>query len=142
VPIVLVGVLVGLNLYRSKLALSPENLAEARQRWQAAGIKDYDITVTTSGGIRGTYRLKVRGGSVLDATADDVPLNVNTAPAQAWTVPGLFDALEQYLEWDSRPQAPTAYTEVAFDHADGHLVRYLRTAPGQHIVIDVQLERK
>jgi hypothetical protein len=133
---------VGLNLYRSQQVLSPEKLAEARRRWEAAGIKDYDIRVATTGSARGTYFLKIRGGKPVQASMEDVPLAAGSPQVYPWTVPGLFDALQGFLDWDSDPSHATAHTEVVFDLEDGHLVHFLRNAPGQRIVIDVQLDRK
>jgi hypothetical protein len=140
VPLLLVAVFAGLNLYKSQRALSREKLDAARQRWQVNGVKDYDVTVVTSGSTQGIYRLKVRGGKVVSAIMNESELALNAAQAQPWTVPGLFDALQGYLDWDADPKHGQAYTEVKFDSQKGHLVRYLRMAPGQQrIVIDVEL---
>ena len=140
VAVLLIGVFVGLNIYRSQQALTTEKLAAARQRWQAAGINSYDISVDTSGNTRGTYRLKVRNGKIVQAGMNEVVIVPETPQNYYWTVPGLFDILQRDIDWDTDPNNPTSHTEVYFDPNDGHLVRYLRIAPGQRIVIEVRLE--
>jgi hypothetical protein len=129
IPLVLVAVLVALNLYRSGLALTPEKLQAARERWQKAGCENYDISVTTTGPARGWYHVKVRHGRVHEATYDN-GASLTGQQGYAWTVPGLFDVLQQELAFAAEPDAPDTYTEVEFDPEDGRLVRYLRRTPG------------
>jgi hypothetical protein len=140
-PSILALVVVLLNIYRSQQALTWDKLSAAKERWNQAGIKNYDITVKTSGHTHGLYRVQVRDDRVTKAAFNDLPMG-ELIKGYPWTVPGLFEVLQQDLEWDDRPDSPGSHTEVQFDPADGHLVRYFRTHPGLRVTIEVELEKK
>jgi hypothetical protein len=130
--------MVGLNVVNSRYRLTSETLAAAQQRWAAAALHNYEITVQVSGGTSGTYWVRVEGSEITDATLNDQPF----APlerAAPWTVPGLFGILADDLANDAKPSSPVAYTRVEFDPQNGHLLRYLRTSGDQRLTMEVVL---
>jgi hypothetical protein len=136
-----VAVVVGLIVFNNQRRLTPEKLADARARWERAGVRDYEIEVRVGGGTQAVYRVEVRGGQVVRATQNGLAFD-RPERAEPWTVAGLFDILANDLARDAQPGSPAAYTQVRFDPHDGHLVRYLRTTPTQKLVLEVRLERK
>lgn len=133
----LVIAFVGVVVYRNQGRLTWEKLEEARSRWNAAGIDDYDITVNVTGGTQGTYRLEVRKGEITKASRNGLPFE-NINQALPWTVPELFNILQMDLENDART-GTVPYTRVEFDARDGHLVTYARSTSRQNIAIHVDL---
>lgn len=79
-----------------------EQLDAARSVWGASGIVEYDLQYDLGDGA--VIRVEVRAG------ADPVVTPVDATP---WTVPGLFDRVETYLE------APGMAPSVAYDPALG-----------------------
>jgi hypothetical protein len=120
--------------------LTAERLEEARQRWDGAGVNDYNAEISVSGNSPGSYFIEVRGGRAVAARLNGSPFP-EIGQARYWTVPGLFDILENDLKRDALPGAPVAHTQATFDPADGHVVRYVRSVPGQTLRIDVRLVR-
>src|SRR5437764_521362 len=91
VPLVLLGIVVWLNLSNNQLTLTKERLEAARKLWHEAGIKDYDLAITVSGGTSGNYKLQVRDGKVVEGTRDDQPLDARQRTY--WTIDSLFDVV-------------------------------------------------
>lgn len=135
----LVGCIVVLNWWNSRLALTGERLAQARQAWQARGPSDYNFEVTVNGSTQGHYTVQVRKGKITAATCDGRPFD-RLDQAYPWTVPGLFEVvLQTDLEELNRPDRRPFYTQVEFDPELGYPIRYLRVAENHRVQIEAKL---
>src|SRR5262245_14218981 len=86
-------VLGGMALYNRQQRLTPEKLEAARARWASAGLRDYDIEVTVTGGTAGVYHVHVRNGQAVGGTVNGQPFD-RLEQAHPWTVAELFHILE------------------------------------------------
>lgn len=130
-----VTVPVAYNLSRQ---LKPEQLADARAKWNACRPRDYDLKYIKKGIVNGTFEVQVRGGKVVAATLDGRPLEERLFAAHDMN--GLFDDIERFLEMDASPGSPRAFMVAQFDERDGRLLHFVRSAARQRIQIDVQLQ--
>ncbi len=131
----------GLIIFNKQYRLTAAKLQDARARWQAAGLRDYDLEVTVGGGTTGRYQVQIRNGRVAGGTVNGHRFE-RLEQAQSWTVSELFNILEADLERDAAPGSPAVFTRVEFDAQHGHLVRYVRNQLGgsrQQIEIRVLL---
>ncbi len=124
-----VACIAGLIVYKKQFRLTRDKLDAARARWEAAGLRDYDLAITVTGGTSGEYWIQVRGGRLVEGHFNGRPFE-RPEQARPWTVPELFNVLEADLGRDAEPGSPAVFTRVDFDPADGHLVRYLRKQLG------------
>lgn len=111
--------------------LTREGLAEARKRWNAVEISDYELSYEMLGS---AYHVVWRKGRVEDASVN------GKAPTsgdwQAYSVEGIFDTLQQEL--DNVADAAGAYAgrdqlvmmRVRFHPTFGYVERYLRGGAG------------
>src|SRR5262245_18613686 len=121
-------------VYNLNQLLTPEQLDQARARWQANGSDDYDLVLVErrDGEEQGVeYRARVRGGQLQELREDDVPVTLSGLRARArarFTVPGLFDQINGNLERDAgrREVFATAY----FEKKLGYPIRYVRRVRG------------
>jgi hypothetical protein len=129
-------------VYNLSVQLRPEQVAAARDRWRAAGPRDYDLQFTQKTTRDGAseeseWKVKVRRGEVAEVWCDGQTLfpDKNTAtPGEAVlyerlrevTVEGMFDRMEADLEKDKAEGQSRNYTMAVFDARDGHPFRYIR----------------
>jgi len=134
--------------YNLEIQLRPEQLAQARQRWQEHGIPDYDLDYMVRidrDPIADEYRVKVRGGKVVavignrDVLLVDERAGLLFGPAiralhtegfQQHRVEGLFQQIEADFQHDVQPGQRRNYVTASFDARDGHPVRYIRRVAG------------
>ncbi|MCS6975492.1 MAG: DUF6174 domain-containing protein [Gemmatales bacterium] len=134
-----IACIVVLNWWNSRLALTAERLAQARQLWRTNGPANYDLEVSVKGKTQGRYTIQVRQGKVTAATCDGQPFE-KLDQAYPWTVSGLFEVvLQADLEELTRPDRRPFYTRVEFDPVYGHPTRYLRSGEGHQVQIEVKL---
>jgi hypothetical protein len=141
-----VGTMVGLNLWNARYQLTKDKRETARQLWDKAGPKDYDITITVTGRTSAKYDLQVRNGQITFALQNDKPFHddkgtLDKQRATHWTVPGLFDVLETELANAAKPEASPCHTQVEFDAQDGHPRSFLRSSSQGTTAIKVELKR-
>lgn len=132
------GVLLGVALGAATLllllreegeTLTEAGLREARERWEAADVSDYDLAISVRGAQSGDHAVRVRGGVVVSMTTggEEVPERVRPY----WSVDGLFRFLEEELENARRADEPSQYVlEAAFDGELGYPRRFLRHVLG------------
>ena len=117
--------------------IQPEDLAAARQRWQAAGITDYDIEITLSGRQSGEIKVQVRDGKPIAMTRNGIqPKQERTW--EPWTVPGMFDTID--VDFDNRADAEdnfgvdsgSVHLRCFFDPELGYPRRYLHQIFGRN----------
>lgn len=113
--------------------LAPRDFATAQSRWQTNPLSDYDAKVVVSARSYETYEVRVRGGNVVSATRNGVP--IRQARSQAtWSVPGMFgtissdvEHLEQVARGDADASTPQLQLRGVFDQDHGYPIRYHRT---------------
>ncbi len=96
----------------------PEDLAEARARWEDAGANDYAFTIRRScfcpPEYSGPFRTTVRSGAVTEATREG--RRVDAAQLQIPTIPELFQQIDDaYVNG-------AATVRVSYDAAAGYPV--------------------
>jgi hypothetical protein len=123
-------------VYNLNQLLTPEQLAQARARWEANGPDDYDLVLVErrDGEEQGVeYRALVRGGQLQELREDDVPLALSGLRAQTrarFTVPGLFDQIAGYLERDADAGHREVFATAYFEKKLGYPLRYVRRVRG------------
>jgi hypothetical protein len=120
--------------------LTADELEQAELRWQATRLRDYDMEVSVSGRQPSNFHLEVRRGEPVALTRNGV------APRRGmwdvWTVPGMFDTLQQELDHAANPAGPfgsppgTQVVERAtFDERYGFPKKYHRIVMGTPLEI-------
>lgn len=127
----IIGMLVAVFMLRVPMEeLTTERLAEARAKWSAAGIADYDMRLRMHGG---EYGVRCRNRVVEDLTLNGTP--VTTGDPASYSVDGLLAILGMELEmFGSGGRAPAGgspvFMRVLFDQQRGYVKRYLRSGSG------------
>jgi hypothetical protein len=146
-------------VYNLGLQLTPDQLAQARGRWRAAGPADYDLDYQQKLTARGetevtVYSVQVRNRRVtavfcngeltlLGGSAEAVlglwP-RLLPGPQGALDVDGMFDRMEGAVRDDAgSPRRP--YVTATFDKHDGHPTRYVHRvrATGERLEWTIKL---
>jgi len=134
------GVISLIGLRERTEPLTTDLLRDARTRWEAHGIADYDLRYRMHGSL---YAVSVRGGIVISMRVDGI--EPRSADLAAYSVEGLFDTLEMELEGLADPRGPFAggnravLMRVRFNASLGYVERYLRSGGGgrQGVAIEV-----
>ncbi|HTU17978.1 MAG TPA: DUF6174 domain-containing protein [Gemmataceae bacterium] len=138
-------------VYNLSIQLRPEQLAEARRRWQENGPADYDLQYlvetkheTEAEPESSEYLVKVRNGRVvlvvdtgevvylepsLATVAGPGVLALSSQDASNYGVPALFDDIEAALRRDEAAGRKN-YTQAQFDPSDGHPRHYIHSERG------------
>lgn len=116
--------------------VTAERLAEARQRWRAGGVADYDVEIAVTGRQAAVYAIEVRGGEVRAARRNGEALT-GRRTLGTWSVPGMFDTLELDVESQARvaagkagPDSPWVDLRAEFEPRWGYPVRCQRVQWG------------
>jgi hypothetical protein len=122
-------------VYNLQQQLKPEQLAQAKALWEKKRPADYDLEYTQSGSAPGKFQVQVRGGKVVSVRRDDVPLE----PRQFrfYSMDGIFDSIEGFLDFDSQPGRPRTFTKAIFHGEDGRVVRYIRRVMGGNERVEI-----
>jgi hypothetical protein len=87
--------------------VTTDALHEARERWQRAGIEDYNLEWTTTGARAGHYRVFVRGGEVRSVrlVQDGQEREARPGDKSYYGIDGLFRVIDEELaqRLDERP---------------------------------------
>jgi hypothetical protein len=154
-------------VYNLRLQLKPEQLAEARERWQTNGPRDYDLSFIVQSGREGEadeYHAIIRGGQVHWVVQPDsvaasheqrVVLGMAVGPSlpawcgrglseeelRAWSVAGIFDKIAQGLA-ENAAAGGRNYATASFDPVDGHPIHYVRRvkATGERLELTIKLK--
>ena len=122
-------------VYNLMAQLTPEKLEAARTLWKENGPADYELLYQEriGAGPVETFRVEVRGGKVSvwwrKGGKEKNLEELTPSQRQAYTVPGLFERMEHFLEED-RAASRRNYVTAAFDAKDGHPLRYVRRVSG------------
>src|SRR4051794_36771150 len=122
-------------VYNLKAQLTPEQLEAARTLWKENGPADYGLLYQEriDAGPVETFRVEVRGDKVSvwrrEGGKEKNLEELTPSQRQAYTVPGLFDRMERFLEED-RAASRRNYVTAAFDARDGHPTHYVRRVSG------------
>jgi hypothetical protein len=136
-------------VYNMSLQLHPEQLAEARRRWQENGAADYDLNYLVKrelGSVSAReeeYLVQVRGGRVvlladerevvfvdprLAVVAGSAVLAVSSENPRYYGVPALFDEIEAALRQRAAGEQRD-YLKADFDPKDGHPSHFIFRRP-------------
>jgi hypothetical protein len=136
-------------VYNRSIQLRPEQLVDARQRWQESAVPNYDLeylvkTTHSDHEEESAYLVQVRGGQVVfvvrnsDVVYLDPMLAVVMglgAPAlssenpRQFGVPALFDEMEAMLRQDES-SGHRNFATAQFDPKDGHPFHYVHRMRG------------
>jgi Family of unknown function (DUF6174) len=142
--LVAVGATATVAIYNWNQQLTPEQLEKARKLWQEKGPKDYELRYTTHTGV-GTgeqethYVVVVRGGKVRSVTVNNT-IHLKKEQFHRYGMDGLFNNIEDFLEYDSKPGRPKVYKVAHFSREDGHLIRYVRSVMGSGERVEITVE--
>src|SRR5437762_2877461 len=121
--------------YNLMAQLTPEQLKAARALWKENGPADYELLYQEridTGPVE-TFRVEVRGDKVAvwrrEGGREKNLEELTPSQRQAYTVPGMFERMERFLDED-RAAARRNYVTAVFDAKDGHPVRYVRRVSG------------
>ncbi|HEV3165311.1 MAG TPA: DUF6174 domain-containing protein [Isosphaeraceae bacterium] len=128
--------------------VTPEAIAQAKSTWQQAHILNYNIEWTSSGQMRGHYRVSVRGGKVthvMSVLPDGREIEMRPGRPSSYGVDGLFQVIEEeqaQIESDSpfgQPKGTKAVLRFTTDPKLGYPSSYRRDLRGtpQGVSIDV-----
>lgn len=128
------GAVVAPILYNLSQLLTPEQLAEAKARWESRGPADYDLSYLerVDDDRRDNYEVKVRHGEVVELKVNEevFPLGkLSPGRRQAFTVPGMFAQIEKYLAEEEGGKRRN-YATARFDPELGYPLRYVRRVRG------------
>lgn len=105
---------------------------EARRRWNALGLANYDIETRVRARDAALYRVVVRHGEVQHAERNGHPL-ARHHTLSPWTVPGMFDTIaidlqntERVAAGKASPETPRLSLRGEFHPEFGYPVRYYR----------------
>ncbi len=111
--------------------LTPEALAQARQRWEQAAIRSYRVTYRMHGSL---YEVGVHDGLVASITVNGQTSSINEPGA--YSINGLLDTLQTELENIHDPSNPlgtppgNVVARVRFHDRLGYPQRYIRGRTG------------
>src|SRR4028119_2497410 len=80
--------------------VTPRAIRAARQTWERAALRDYDLEWTSSGAQNAHYRVFVRGGdvrSVRTVLPDGREIEAHPGQPESYGIDGLFGVLEEEL---------------------------------------------
>ncbi|GIW86149.1 MAG: hypothetical protein KatS3mg108_0473 [Isosphaeraceae bacterium] len=100
-PLLAVGAVLAAGCGGSGVELGTRSLAQARQLWEQAGIRDYDLEWTSSGARSGHYRVAVRDGAVTSVRSvqpDGTEVAARPADPSYYGIDGLFRVLDEELD--------------------------------------------
>jgi hypothetical protein len=127
-----------LNVFIRGRQLTLEQLHQARAVWDRQGPRDYNLTWVQKGSVPGTFHVKVRNGKAVSVTPDGPPLEDRLYAN--YTMPALFEFIEDFLRHDAEPGKPRTFTTATFDAEDGHVTRFIRRVLGTSEQQDITVE--
>ena len=133
-----VASLVILNVFIRGRQLTLEQVRQARAVWDRKGPHDYDMTWSQKGSVQAIYHVRVRDGKPISVNSEDQPLERRLY--SSYTMTGLFESIEEFLELDAKPGKPATFTTATFDAADGHVTRFIRQVRGTKELQDITIE--
>lgn len=116
--------------------ISRADLDAAQKRWEAAAVRDYDLTVVLAGRQTGELRIQVRNDEPISLTRNGTALR-EPRTWLSWTVPGMFDTLATDFDNAAKPAEKYGSPGVRvvlraeFDEQQGYPRRYLQQVYGR-----------
>jgi hypothetical protein len=130
--------------------VTARSIAEARRRWDHAGIRNYDLEWTSSGLSRAHYVVVVRGGevrSIASILPDGKSMEVHPVEPKFYGVEGLFmvigDELAQLRTRTpfGQPKGTKAILRFTPDPELGYPRRYRRDVLGTPLALAIDVVR-
>ena len=130
-------------VYRWNQMLTPERLEAARKLWQERGPKDYEFRYMKRIG-RGNrpqeFDVVVKGGQVQSVTVDK-KAHLPHRQLAYYSMDGLFDDIQRFMDRDSKPNQPRPTTMAQFDPTDGHVISYIHAGMGTQAQVTILVEQ-
>ncbi len=127
-------------VYNIRQQLTPEQLRQARERWEETGPRSYNLRylVRKPDTEPEQYEAEVRNGRVVAAR-----LNGRLLEVRLWghhDMRGRYADIQRFLEEDAKPGKPRVFAKAQFDAKTGQLLHYVRavSATRERVQIDVQ----
>lgn len=123
----------------------PENLLAARERWESAGVRDYDLAITISGRQSGEITVSVRDGRPTAMTRNGVQPKQERS-WEPWTVPGMFETIDIDFENAKNPKekfgndAAGVNIRCKFDEQYGYPKQYLHQVLGRQMDLEWEVK--
>jgi hypothetical protein len=130
--------------------VTSRSIAEARRRWEHAGIRNYDLEWTSTGLSRAHYVVAVRGGevrSIASILPDGRSMEVHPAEPKFYGIEGLFmvigDELAQLRTRTpfGQPKGTKAVLRFTPDPELGYPRRYRRDVLGTPLALAIDVVR-
>jgi Family of unknown function (DUF6174) len=146
----LVGALLALAGCGGGEDVTARSIAEARRRWEQAGIRDYDLEWSSTGLSSAHYVVTVRGGqveSIESILPDGKSMRVRTGEPKYYGVEGLFmiigDELAQLRTRApfGQPKGTKAVLRFTPDPKLGYPLRYRRDVLGTPLALAIDVIR-
>ena len=147
---VLLGALFALAGCAGGEDVTTRSISEARQRWDRAGIRNYDLEWTSTGLSRAHYVVAVRDGEVRSITsilADGRSMAVHPAEPKFYGVEGLFMIIgDELAQLQTRapfgqPKGTKAVLRFTPDPELGYPRRYRRDVLGTPLALAIDVVR-
>jgi hypothetical protein len=116
--------------------ISPADLDAAQRRWQAKGLKNYDLKIVLAGRQTGELLMTVRDGEPTGLTRNGTAMK-QPRTWEPWTVPGMFETLT--TDFENRDEArekfgvepQSIHMRCEFEAEFGYPKRYLHQIYGR-----------
>jgi uncharacterized protein DUF6174 len=147
-PLALGLLLVGLSGCGGGQRVTPEAIARAKQTWQQAGIKNYNLEWVSTGQNRSHYRVFVRDGQVRKVYSilpDKREIEMHPARPSFYSIEGLFVVIEDelaQLKSDTpfgQPKGTRAVLRFTADPKLGYPQRYERDVGGTRQGVSIEV---
>jgi hypothetical protein len=126
-----------------------EKLVDARRRWEAADILNYNLDFEISGAQTGRYAVEVRDGEATRVTRNGQP--ATPGDPHYYTIDGLFQTIEREFEVSEQSargpavvgaERPTAsWVRMRCDDRLGYPVHYVGQIPGRTTSVEIRVHR-
>lgn len=135
-------------IYNLSQQLTPEQLEQARAKWQEFGPKNYELRYTKKIGASPTpdrYLIKVANGFVEEANMLDsstgLEIPIDSAKYEHLSMKALLRDIARFMEIDHEPKARRTFTRAIFHPQDGHLQWYVRRVMGTQQRVEIVVEK-
>ncbi len=128
-------------LYNLSLQLTPEQVREAKEKWNRKGPSDYDLRQEVKIDMQkkaDIYEAKVRDGVIIEAKCNG--REISKSEVNVLTVPEFFELIERGLELDQVPDQRKNYAVAYFEKHLGYPARYIRRKRGSKERLEINMK--
>lgn len=128
-------------LYNLSMQLTPEKLARAQAQWQQNPLDDYQLQYSIKVDANkqmDRYRIVIEEGQVTSAHCNGKSISL-TDPL-VWTIPELFQLIEDGLQKDQQTGQSKNYAIAYFEKKYGYPMRYIRRERGNRSRLEINVK--